>query len=132
MRKMLKITSVIVVLSVVLSVAAFAAETRASEYFDNYTAYVTKLSGGSIKISFNVVGMDTMSMLGASVIKVYDSNDKLVKTFTYTAYPEMMGSNVMKYSNSVTYSGTAGESYYAVVTFFAKNSSGYEYTYYTT
>ena len=44
----------------------------------------------------------------------------------------MMKSNTAFHSDSVPYAGVAGQKYYAVVIFFAKNSSGSDTRSYTT
>ena len=89
---------------------------------------------GKINIEFRVVGTGTMTKLGASTIDIYKSNGTFVKTISYTASGNgyMMGYNTAFHSGSVPYSGVAGQKYYAVVNFYAKNSSGSDYRSYTT
>lgn len=130
MKKTTKIIAILIIIAIIMSASAFAAETRASLYIIGTTADITRGINGNIKIDFQIDCTGNMTMLGASVIKLYDSNSKLIKTLTYTDYPEMMGSNEQAYNGSVTCSGASDVSY-AIVTFYAQNSSGYDYVYYT-
>ena len=115
-------------------IQALAAEARASAWFTGYGASIVAAGNGKIKIEFTVVGTGTMTKLGASTIYIYKSNGAFVKTISYTTSGNvyMMGYNTAYHSGSVPYSGVAGQKYYAVVTFFAKNSSGSDTRSYTT
>jgi hypothetical protein len=125
MKKIFKIVSIIIVLSMVLSVSSLASIMPCSnDYIAINSASITKASNGNINITFYIKCTDVMNKLGALTIKLYTSSDTLVKTFTASSYASMMGSNSMSYSGSVSYAGTSGTSYYAVVTFYASNNSG--------
>lgn len=115
-------------------VHAFAAEARASAWLSGYSASIEASGNGIITIKFRVVGTGTMTKLGASTIDIYKSNGAFVKTISYTTSGNeyMMKSNTAFHTGSVPYSGVAGQKYYAVVTFFAKNSSGSDTRSYTT
>lgn len=115
-------------------VHTFAAEARASAWLSAYSASIEASGNGIITIKFRVVGTGTMTKLGASTIDIYKSNGAFVKTISYTTSGNeyMMKSNTAFHTGSVPYSGVAGQKYYAVVTFFAKNSSGSDTRSYTT
>lgn len=115
-------------------VQALAAEARASAWFTGYGASIVASGNGKINVEFRVVGTGTMTKLGASTIDIYKSNGAFVKTISYTTSGNeyMMKSNTAFHTGSVPYSGVAGQKYYAVVTFFAKNSSGSDTRSYTT
>ncbi|MDR1158498.1 MAG: hypothetical protein LBK75_09405 [Oscillospiraceae bacterium] len=54
-----------------------------------------------------------------------------IKTFSRSSYPDLIDEDCLFYSNSVTYDGTSGQQYRAVVTMYAKigsGSSSYNYT----
>lgn len=127
-KRILRSISVILVIVFLVStpVNAMAAEARASAWLSGYGASIVAAGNGKIKIEFTVVGTGTMTKLGASTIDIYKSNGTFVKTISYTASGNgyMMGYNTAYHSGSVPYSGTAGQNYYAIVTFFAKDSSG--------
>lgn len=135
-KRILRSISIILVIVFLVSapVHAFAAEARASAWFTGYGASIVASGNGKINIEFRVVGTGTMTKLGASTIDIYKSNGAFVKTISYTTSGNgyMMGYNTAYHSGSVPYSGVAGQKYYAVVTFFAKNSSGSDSRSYTT
>ncbi len=135
-KRILRSISVILVIVFLVSapVHAMAAEARASAWFTGYGASIVASGNGKINIEFRVVGTGTMTKLGASTIDIYKSNGTFVKTISYTASGNgyMMGYNTAFHSGSVPYSGVAGQKYYAVVNFYAKNSSGSDYRSYTT
>jgi hypothetical protein len=74
-----------------------------------------------------------MTTIGATSIKIYKyGGTSPVYTFNSSSYSSMLGSNRISYGSSVSYSGTSGTKYYAVVTFYAKNSNGSSTETYTT
>ena len=131
-RKVSKILSFMLAFTMLLSVASFTAAARASAQLRSYGASLVDAGNGDIDIEFRVTGMGTMDELGVKTVKVYKSNGTLVKTFTYTSYDEMMGYDTGRHSGVVTYSGVEGQRYYAVVTFYGKNSAGSDSRTYTT
>lgn len=114
-------------------VYALAAEARASAYLSGYGASIVTSSNGKINIEFRVVGTGTMTQIGASTVYIY-KNGTRIATRSYTAEGNeyMMGHNTYIHSGSVPYYGVAGQKYYAVVTFYAKNSKGSDTRTYTT
>jgi len=105
---------------------------RSSAYISTYSASISA-SKGTIKVSFSITGMKKMTSIGATVIKIKDSNDNIVKTFYASSTSGMLDYNTQFHSGSVSYSGaTSGTSYCAVVTFKAANSSGSDSATYTT
>lgn len=131
-KKISKMLSFMFAFIMLLSVASITAAARASAQLSSYDASLVSVGNGNIDIEFSVIGTGTMDELGAKTIKVYKSNGTLVKTFTYTSYDEMMGYRTGRHSGVVTYSGTEGQRYYAVVTFYGKNSAGSDSRTYTT
>ena len=133
-KKNIRMLALLLVIAAILSISAFAADTKASSYLTGYGATVVPTGNGNINIEFTVVGTGTMTKIGASVIQVYKSNGTRVATFSYTTsgYGNMMGWNTGMHFGSVSYAGTSGQSYYAIVTFYAKNSSGADTKTYTT
>lgn len=132
MKKFSKVIAAMLACIFLLSTTAFAAEThnaRSSAYIFNTYAEMTAGRSGKLTISFSVTGMDVMSQLGASTIKLYEDNGtsvELVKTYRYTdlGYSAMMGYNKIQHSGTVSYSGTIGYKYYAEVYLTAKDSTG--------
>ena len=131
MRRFSQILCTILVFAMVISTAAFAAEPvnpRASMFFTASSVYFWHTSGNSYQIWFDVTAKSTMQKLGASKIKVQRSTDKVnwttVKTYDMADYSQMTTSNAFTYANCVSYTATDGYYYRAVVTLYAKNSSG--------
>lgn len=116
---------VIIMATVVGTTGSAFAVLDASYYIHSKSADVTAEGNGKVKVTFAITGTGIMDVLGASSITVYGS-DGSSKTYTYTmsGYENMMGGNVILYSSSITHRGTAGVSYYAVVTFYAEDSDG--------
>lgn len=128
MKKSIRFLAVVLVLIMSLSSISIAAPADeiapyANAYIDSYYAAVTK-SGDSLRVSFTVDGSGMMTSIGASSVKIYTSSGSLVKTFWSSANPSMLGSNRVTYSSSVYYDDWAsGTSYYAVVKFYATDST---------
>ena len=107
------------------STAAFAA-TESNAYITRYGALISSPSSGSVKVSFNVVGTDYMSSIGARTIVLYE-NGTPVKTFSMynPAYaPNMYTTNDDIFIGYVTYPANSGSSYFAIVTVFASDGTG--------
>lgn len=123
--------ALILAMMMFLSVGAFAAynppdSPDASAYIADYSAAVLNGGNGNLKVSFDVTATGTMLRLGASSIGIYKSNGTYVTTI-YSAdsgRSGMIGSNRAYHGDTETIYVGAG-TYYAVVTFYAKNSSGY-------
>lgn len=136
MKKNLRLLALFMALALTLSGVSIAAgENEISPYTNNYiqslAASVSK-SGTTLYVSFAVYGTGVMKSIGASRIDLYTSSGNLVKTFYSSAYATMLGSNCALYSSSVSYPGTKGTTYYAVVTAYAANDTGSGTEYYTT
>ncbi len=106
------------------------AGTRASDYFWYTDAWATPTGHGNFIVEFDVSTTDTMQEVGASRIVIYEQKSsglyRTVKIFTRYNTPEMIDTNSSCNYYRVSYSGTPGIKYYAVVTFYAKNASGSE------
>lgn len=135
---MKKTISLVLALVFVISLAVFpvsamsASYVRSSGYIEECSASITKESSTSLKIGFTAYAPSTMTKLGASTIYLF-CDGTVIASYTLARYPSMSGSNVSKYSGSVTYTGaSSGHTYYAQVFFQATDASGsgsdYRYT----
>jgi len=132
MKRFTQLICIVLVFVTVLSTTAFAAETtepRASMFFRSSSVYFWHVSGTQYQIWFDVTAKNTMTELGASKIIVERSTDEVnwtpVKTYNKANYSQMTTtSGTTRYANYVTYYPTSGYSYRAIVTLYAKNSSG--------
>ena len=114
---------------ILMTATAFAADTqRASDRFNSYTANLYVVSNGDLDINFSVTASSTMDILGASRIVVErDNGYRWVTECTLTAnnIPAMQTSNATQYSASIPHEPIDPNAHYrAVVTFYAKDSSG--------
>lgn len=131
MKRFSQLVCLILVFAMVMSTTAFAAEQpnpRASNFFTASSVYFWHVSGSSYQIWFDVTAVGTMQKLGCSQIRVQRSKDEVnwstVKTYDMDDYSQMTKSNTASYANCVSYTATSGYSYRAIVTLYAKNSSG--------
>ena len=132
MKRFSQIICIVLVLATVLGTTAFAAgptEPRGSNYFWSSSVYFWHVSGSQYQIWFDVTAKSVMQKLGASQIAVERSTDLVnwepAGTYYMSSNSQMVGSNTGSYANYITYYPTSGYAYRAIVTLYAKNSSGY-------
>lgn len=127
-KKTLRILAIVILLSMLLSTATFAAVT-ASEYIAVTNTWISR-DGNTVKVNFYIVGTNTMDQIGVKKILLYEKNGNtwsLVETYNYTDplyAATMMGSSTAGKSGHVPYSGSASKDYYAKVTFYAEKDGG--------
>lgn len=113
---------------VFMPTTAFTMDTRASDRFFSYDASLSVGGNGDLNIYFFVMASDTMDVLGTSKIAVQRYNgSRWVTEATLTAkdVPEMQKNNAVRHSATISYEPDyPGSKYQAVVTFYAKDSSG--------
>lgn len=125
-----KFTSHILSLCLVIAMITTFAAARSSAYLSMYSAGCNPRSGGEIAIWVDVTGTKPkMDRIGADKIYLYESTDGTnftrVKIFKSTDYPNMMVSNANDYyKTAVTYQGTPGYYYCAVVYVYAEYDGG--------
>lgn len=120
--------------SILLSVPTMAAtpsdgiEPQASSFLTSYSVGIHPVGNGKVEVSFSVVGTDIMDRIGAAKIVVYESTNNSswspVKTYNYTTYSNLTATNRSTYGSDVTYSGTSGRYYKAIVTIYAAKDGG--------
>lgn len=127
-KKTIRIIAFLVVLTLLLSTAAFAA-INASEYITMTNAWITR-NGNTVKVNFTIVGTDTMDQIGVKYVYLYEKNGNtwsLVKTFAYTNSQyaaTMMASSVAVHAGYLSYAGSANKQYYADCRFYAEKDGG--------
>lgn len=100
---------------------------RASDYIDYYNAWLVTGSGGKIYINYDIDGTGRMGTIGAKLIamQVKDANVwSNVKNYSGTVANGMYAQNTSSHSGVITYYGTPGRDYRAIVTFYAGDSTG--------
>lgn len=128
--KRLNVVALLLSFMMLLNIGAAAAyippdSPDASAYIANYAAGIINGGNGVLKVSFDVTGTATMAKIGASAIEIYRSNGTYVTTLWWSdsGRSGMMASNTIYNGDTESvYVGTG--SFYAVVTFYAKNYSG--------
>lgn len=123
-------------IAIALAIFALCSSAAAMEYSNAYIrnaeAYIHVVGGGKITVEYTVTGTNIMDEIGAHRVTVYRmlkdkpdaGRDDIVKTFYYTEYPDMMGTNDIMYGNSIELTVTSGEKYYATFTFYASLDGG--------
>lgn len=131
MRHFTKAVCILLVFAMLLPISALAAEngdSRASNYFGASSVYFWKVSGSSYQIWFDVTAVGTMTKLGASYITVERTKDLVnwdpVRSYDMADYTQMTKSNTSMHADCVPFTATSGYAYRAIVTLYAKNSSG--------
>lgn len=127
-KKLIRSVSLFLILSLVLSVPAFAMDARASERFKRYSSNLYAENDGSIYVLFSVTATTTMDVIGASSIAIqrYDNARWVTEcTLTVTDEPSMQTTKAAQYAASIPYEPLfSNMEYRAVITFYAKDSSG--------
>lgn len=95
-----------------------------SNYISSTNASLSAVGNGKIKITGRETATGVMTSLGISVIRIYKSDGTFVTRIYGSTANGLIRENASTYSGSYTYQGAAGTSYYAIVTFVARNSSG--------
>ncbi|MBO4938112.1 MAG: hypothetical protein J6C98_03810 [Oscillospiraceae bacterium] len=136
MKRFYRCVCLLLVMTMLMAVPAFAAEARASDYFWSSSVYLDKRSTVTFEAWFDVDAVSTMDVLGASEIKIQQSSDgenwTTVKTFTKESYSNLICKDTASHASYVTYTGTAGYYYRAKITLYAKKGTGSgEWTRYT-
>ena len=123
---------VFVVMMLVSTVSAAADGVRSSLYLDAYRAWLTPVNGAKINVNVHVQAVDYMDDVGSTKIEIYESDDGGATWENTRIYLSALEENmldqdaVIYYDTAVTHQGTEGYKYYAVVTVYAGDSTGYD------
>lgn len=132
-KRTVRILTFCLVFCLIFSSVAFAA-TQESAYLSSYYASVFHKGNGIVNLDYGVYATRTMSKLGVSRIAIYKTTGTLAKTITSSTagYSGLQTSNTSYYFHNLNIQLTSGTTYYMVVTFYAKDSSGSGVANYTT
>lgn len=120
------------------SVGAVANGARSSLYLNCYRAWLTAESGGKISVAVDVQAVTTMDEVGASMIELFESDDggqtwDCVHIYSKGIHPEMVvEDDYWYYDAPVEYEGVVGRQYFACVTAYAADKTGYDEKEYNT
>ncbi|MCI8827739.1 MAG: hypothetical protein HFE98_02690 [Ruminiclostridium sp.] len=117
MKKMISCLLVCVMLfSCCGSAFAAGSDTYASLSISSVSASMsTGTNPGEVRVIFSAKASKPASLIGASIITIYQSNGIRVATIYGSTANRLMASNTSSKSGSYTYKGNSGTSYYAVV-----------------
>lgn len=119
----MRIATLLLAVIMVLPMGAKAVENtvqpRASDYLNNYNAYVYSAGWGNIQVYFNVTGNGYQEAIGALSIDIYESKDNETWTwktvYNYENNSQMLSYNDYFHSGYVEYDGVVGRYYKAYV-----------------
>ena len=100
---------------------------RESNYIRKTMAVITAIGDGQIAVEFSILAKRYMDLIGATKVTLYTTTDVFVESIEYTdeGYDYMLTSGEMTYDGAVIFYGcTPGQSYYAVIEFYAGDSTG--------
>ena len=112
-----------------MMVTAFGA-TQGSDYFSAHAVDATPIGNGKIAFEFDIIATHTMTELGANYIAVYRENSNgtqtLMRTYNQSNTSGLYTTNSNNWYGRVDYTGTIGNKYFAVISMYCENASGYE------
>jgi hypothetical protein len=123
----IKVMSVIILSLFSVLIINASAATTASDYLDNYAVSASADANHTVKINFDVNATRIMHLVGASNIVVQVNNNGVwtgVATFFGSTSNGMLAANTFSHTSTMTYTGSAGKQYRALVTVYAGNSTG--------
>ena len=127
MKRFIRYTCLLLVMSMVLAVPAFAAEVvepRGSSYFGKSSVFICNVSGNSFEAWFDVTAVHDMDIIGVNFIKIQRSSDgsnwTTVRTYTKESYPSLIDYNSTFHTAGVSYTATGGYYYRVYVQLYAK------------
>ena len=111
---------------VALIVFSVPASARESYYIRKTSGVIAGVGNGEIGVDFSILAKRDMDSIGATKITLYTTTDDYVDTIEYTddGYGYMMTSGQMYHNARVYFDCVPGESYYAVITFYAGDNTG--------
>lgn len=115
-----------------VAMSANAAPERSSLYLSLYRAWLTPKNNGAINVNVDVQAVDDMDDIGATSIVMYESSDggstwSAVRGYSSALYPNMLAHDTyLYYDTAVTHIGRPGKQYYAIITIYAGDSTGYD------
>ena len=129
MKKLLKSCSICLIIVAMLGTTAFAAqpaEPQSNSYILQTTVAPVALGDGVIEVDCAVVGTGRMEKIGISRITLYKADGTRLESHSYTesGYEYLMGYNKSNHNAFIPFQCVPGESYYAVVGFYAGKGNG--------
>lgn len=129
MKKILKSCFICLIIIAVLGTTAFAAQPvdpQSNSYIAKTTISPVAMGNGVIEFDCGITATDTMDKLGIMQIDIYKQGRIFMEGHSYTdpGYEDLMGYGKSNHNTGVSFQGEVGETYYAVVGFYAKKGNG--------
>lgn len=130
--------SLALALMMLMSISLTTVSARSSLYLDGYCAWLTAEDDGIVDVCIDVTAYDIMDEVGASRVQIFESKDggqtwTSKRIYLKSLFPELVDTNTyFYYNNPISYQGTPGYRYYALVTMYAGDSTGSDTRQYTT
>ena len=125
-KKLVAFLLAVTVVCALCSGVATAAETRASYILVSYQIAGAKGdSSGEFKVKYDVEA-NKQGTVGIESIEIYKWDDTYVTTITGTVSNGLLETNTTEACGTYVYTGTPGESYYAIVTLSARAGTIYD------
>ena len=131
-KKALALFLSLALMVVAIAIPVGAADARSSLYLSYYRAWLTPVSDAKINVNVDVQAVDYMDDVGALSISMFVSSDggrtwDSDGTYASALYPDLLDhDSVIYYDTAVVHQGIEGYKYYAVVTVYAGDSTGYD------
>ena len=126
MKRTLRIAICLVLVFTLVSSSVAYALTESNAYISSWNGAVSVANDGTVTVNFGTHGTGCMDKIGASAISIYENGQFRMAYYAanplYTA--TMMGTNDYDFYGYVTYAGTKGNTYRALITFYAEKDGG--------
>ena len=139
MKRIIRCVAFFLAVVMLIATPSFAAEqsaVRGSSYFASSSVYLYKISDTSFRAWFHVTATCGMDKLGASSVRIQESEDGInwttVQTYRSDVYTNFIAEDTGSHSSYATYTGTRGMYYRAIIILYAEDGNGWaEVTEYT-
>ena len=116
-----------IILMFSVGVTASASMLRASQYLSSYSAWGSANGCGSVSFSFDVTATSLSDKVGATQVVIQRKSGSswvTAQTYNSNTRASLLGSDCVSHGDTITYSGTSGQQYRAVVTCYAEKNGG--------
>lgn len=121
------IAIILVVATIVTCCTCAYAATESNAFILSYSAGTYADGNGVVTVDFDIVGKGTLANLGVKSIYLYENGSAILYiSYLSSSYSYIMGHNCNSYGTSVSFNGTAGRTYYAIITFYGGDGTSYD------